>query len=460
MVIRSIFFNKFIKVMTVLIVIIFILGMNMKMNFALTYNSSLFPAGYQGGEKEKVVFYSRTLKYEDNYYLEGATLEVTDDTHPQYVTVTFRHYVGHSGDHQHSNYMVVPCAFYIDDKLEAQWFVSGYDNTKNSEYKEGHRFRNTYRCVYTKEGIRVKRGKTIRLSAYDVGESVETVSPLIWSKDYIYEYPLYELDVSLTLNGKGIDKDVGTFDVYIDHQLKADNVSAFHMPLYYNQSYEIKDINAKAGYSFKKFLKGQQKGTISKDVTCVLDFMIDDYVFKVDFDYNKYGETYQNGARVKMFDIYKNGELLMKDTDDFITHQSHYQDVYLIKNIRYKERCGYSGIDSEASQMKYYNGEISLIHDQEKDIVLSINTLYFYESDSYGSIRFIDIDTLYSLRQESLWVKDDMYKKVLNESLNSHTPIYSFSCDEAMMKSLKDINIKPSYETNQKVWGLINENNG
>ena len=36
---------------------------------------------------------------------------------------------------------------------------------------------------------------------------------------------------------------------------------------------------------------------------------------------------------VLAFDIYKNGELLIKDADDFITYNSHYQDVYLIKNI-------------------------------------------------------------------------------------------------------------------------------
>lgn len=458
MAIRFILLNKkyiYISLLTFL----FVIGLSTKSIKAVTYNSSLFPVGYQGSSKEKVVFYSRTLKYEDNYYLEGATLEVTDDSHEDYVIVTFRHYVGHSGDDSHSNYMVVPCAFYIDDKKVAEWFISGYDNAKESEYKTGYRFRNTYRCIYAKEGIKVKRGKTVRLSAYDVGTSNETVSPLIWSKDYIYEYPLYSLDISTVLNGEQVQFDVGTFDVYIDNQLKGNDISSFQNFVYYKQNFEIKDIQNQKGYRYDSFLEGNNKGTVTMDTKCILDFRRNEYSFCIDFDHNLYGKTYKEGARVMLFDIYKNGVLLQKDADDFYTSSSFYNDVYVIKNIRYKNRCGYNGIDSNSLTYKYYQGEINIVHDIEDDMKLSINTLCFDESKQPAYIRYISLDTLSTLYKESLWRNNHSYINALNETLNNSIPKYSFYLSNEEINILKNKKLIPSVLSNQTIWEFVYESN-
>ncbi len=435
------------KYLSLCICLLFIC-MNTKNAYAITYNSSLFPVGYQGSDREKVVFYSRTLKYEDNYYLEGATLEVTDDSHPEYVIVTFRHYVGHSGDNVHSNYMVVPCAFYVNDQKVAQWFISGYDNKEGSQYKKGYRFRNTYRLVYTKEGIKIPRGETIRLSAYDVGTSDETVSPLIWSKDYYYDLPLYHLTISSSLDEKQTKEKLCTFDVFIDNEKMADDVSSYDSYVYHNQTYEIKDLKEEKGISFDKVIKGSLKEKMKEDKDVELGFKKDVYSFRVVFDQNQYGTSYDKGARVKSFDVYKNGQLAVKNASEYEGH-SYYNDTYSIKNIIYKERAGYKDYTCDTKSVTYFNGDLNILHDIESDCTLSINTLLFDVPDKVAYIRFIDKETLSTLYEKSIWNKDSNYRTLLNNSLHSTNAKYTYKLDKQTIKTIKQNQFKPSTKSNK-----------
>lgn len=423
------------------ILFIFVICISSKSIYAIEYNSSIFPIGYQGSDKETVVFYSKTLKYDDNYYLEGATLEVTDDSHKDYVIVTFRHYVGHSGDNTHSNYMVVPCAFYIDDEPVCQWFISGYDHKEGSQYSTGYRFRNTYRCIYVKEGIKVPRGRTIRLSAYDVGKDDETVAPLIWSRDYIYEYPSYSFNINFKLDNvlSNHCNSYATFDVYIDNKLVYDDITTLNTRLYYNQIYEIKDIKVNKGKQFNKSESYNIKGTIKNDTESLLVFSTKVYDLSIVFDYNQFGRTYNEGARIKSFDLYKNGKLIGKNLNNYIKQNSCYNDTYIIKNIVYRDYCGYKDIDTQASS-SYYNGEIHLKHDIDQNCILSINTLLFTNQSKQFSIRFISQDYLITLNKNSIW--NTRYSTVLNNSLTNKIPLYKHQLSNTIIQSVQQSDLK------------------
>ena len=154
-----------------------------------------------------------------------------------------------------------------------------------------------------------------------------------------------------------------------------------------------------------------------------------------------------------------NGVLIHKDADDFYTFTSCYNDVYVIKNIRYKDRCGYSGIDSNALTYKYYQGEITLVHDVEDDVILSINTLCFDEAKKPAYIRFISLDTLSTLYKESLWRNNLSYKDTLNQSLNNNKAKYSFYLSHEKINDLKDKQLVPSALSNLNMWESIYEGN-
>lgn len=106
----------------------------------------------------------------------------------------------------------------------------------------------------------------------------------------------YKLKVIQRLNGENLTAPnyVGNFDFYFENKLYSDNAAAVDTTVLAGQSYEIKNIQANAGYSYKSATPGL-KGTVSSDLTVYLDFESNSYT--ATFDAN--GGTTANPTTIK-----------------------------------------------------------------------------------------------------------------------------------------------------------------
>lgn len=93
----------------------------------------------------------------------------------------------------------------------------------------------------------------------------------------------YKLKVIQRLNGKNLTAPnyVGNFDFYFENKLYSDNAAAVDTTVLAGQSYEIRNIQANAGYSYKSATPGL-KGTVSSDLTVYLDFETNSYTATFD----------------------------------------------------------------------------------------------------------------------------------------------------------------------------------
>lgn len=93
----------------------------------------------------------------------------------------------------------------------------------------------------------------------------------------------YKLKVIQRLNGKNLTAPnfVGNFDFYFENKLYSDNAAAVDTTVLAGQSYEIKNIQANAGYSYKSATPGL-KGTVSSNLTVYLDFETNSYTATFD----------------------------------------------------------------------------------------------------------------------------------------------------------------------------------
>ena len=90
----------------------------------------------------------------------------------------------------------------------------------------------------------------------------------------------YYLDVNGRLDGVNNSgtTNFGTFDVYVDGVLKANDVADFYQAIPYGSKYEIKDIKAKTGKRYIGVYSGSLTGTIpASNVSATLEFKTNTY---------------------------------------------------------------------------------------------------------------------------------------------------------------------------------------
>lgn len=82
------------------------------------------------------------------------------------------------------------------------------------------------------------------------------------------------VDVNGVLDGKssGTLGSHGTFDLYVNGKIVADDVNDYNVRLASDATYEIKDIKAKTGYEYKGVSSGNIKGTVGDGVSVSLSF--------------------------------------------------------------------------------------------------------------------------------------------------------------------------------------------
>ena len=117
---------------------------------------------------------------------------------------------------------------------------------------------------------------------------------------YINIIDKYVLDVNGVINGEYSSHTIGfgTFDVYINGVINEDDVSDFWLHIPIGSTYEIKDIRATEGYSYKGLAKGALTGNINCDTDIQLVFDINSYTVQFVSDGNvistqtvNYGES-------------------------------------------------------------------------------------------------------------------------------------------------------------------------
>ncbi|MBP3885509.1 MAG: InlB B-repeat-containing protein, partial [Olsenella sp.] len=70
-----------------------------------------------------------------------------------------------------------------------------------------------------------------------------------------------------------------------------------------------------------------------------------DYVLDVNPDNNAFGTSYESGARVKSFDVYRNGALVANSVSDYYISDAHVSDTFEFRNIRYRDGYRYRTYD-------------------------------------------------------------------------------------------------------------------
>lgn len=104
---------------------------------------------------------------------------------------------------------------------------------------------------------------------------------------------MYYFDVNHTLAGSGIGSStaegVGTFDVYINGSLVANDAGDYYAQHQYGSTWEIKDIKAKSGYSYNG-VSGGLSGTLTGTTATTLNWGITNYTIS----YNLKGGSASN----------------------------------------------------------------------------------------------------------------------------------------------------------------------
>ena len=161
-----------------------------------------------------------------------------------------------------------------------------------------------------------------------------------WNVNY------YTLDVNGLLDGSnsGNTSGYGTFDVYVNGSLKANDVSDFCQSIAYGSSYQITDIKATTGHTYNGVNSGSVSGTIGTSGASVrLSFSTNKYTFDLNSMLDgaqKYGLDSWGTA-----DIYINGSCVANDvTDHYASY--YYGSTWEVKDIKAKNGYTYIGASS------------------------------------------------------------------------------------------------------------------
>ncbi len=134
----------------------------------------------------------------------------------------------------------------------------------------------------------------------------------------------------------------GTFDVYVNGILVADDVTDFYQLLTYGSTYEIKDIKALTGHTYNGVYAGSLTGTMPEgDTSVYLNFSTNSYYL----DLNGYldGVVSPNIEGYGTADVYVNGIQVANDVTDFYGLVA-YGSTYEIKDIKCQDGIRYDGV--------------------------------------------------------------------------------------------------------------------
>ncbi len=136
----------------------------------------------------------------------------------------------------------------------------------------------------------------------------------------------YVLDVNGLLDGtsSGNVNGYGTFDVYVNGTLVANDVNDYYAQLDYGSTYQITDIKALTGRTYNGVSQGSLSGTISGTTNIQLNFTRNTYVVDINTIVN--GTRSNTGVAGYTYDVYVNGTKKVTNVTDFC-ESVYYGDV-------------------------------------------------------------------------------------------------------------------------------------
>ena len=227
------------------------------------------------------------------YTIETATITLKNPTKTGY---TFKGWTGSNGTTPQTTVKIAKGST-GNKSYTANWALASATQTIRVRYQNADGTFGSYQQAYQKNhaigstftweypGNATYKPATV---SYKV-TGAKTTDVTIYRKEY-------KLKVIQRLNGKNLTAPnyVGNFDFYFENKLYSDNAVAVDTTVLAGQSYEIKNIQANAGYSYKSATPGL-KGTVSSDLTVYLDFETNSYT--ATFDAN--GGTTPNPQTIK-----------------------------------------------------------------------------------------------------------------------------------------------------------------
>ena len=175
----------------------------------------------------------------------------------------------------------------------------------------------------------------------------------------------YYLDVNGRLDGSDVGNTdgYGTFDVYVNNQLVANDVTDFYRAITYGSTYSITDIRATSGHTYERVYSGSASGTMGAGNTGVsLQFRTDTIL-----DLNGWLDGNSNGGigGYGTADIYINGRLVASNVSDYCTSHPYGSTYRIVPHANTGHT--YNGVHSGSLTGTIYKDRINVSLDYSTD---------------------------------------------------------------------------------------------
>ena len=231
-----------------------------------------------------------------------------------------------------------------------------------------------------------------------------------------FDVPNYKLDVNFKLDAKllyeqGVtdikESNIGSFDVYVNGELYAENVGDFYDQFIQGTRFEIKNLNLNAGYEFESVSSstswkgygiavGDLSGTVKKVSAGPNEVLLSlattaSYPLDVNFKLDakllyEQGITNIKESNIGSFDVYINDELYAKNVGDFY-EEFPIGTRFEIKNLNLNAGYEFESVSSRTSWKGYgiavgaLSGTIDKVSAGSNEILLSLATTASYPLD-------------------------------------------------------------------------------
>ena len=162
---------------------------------------------------------------------------------------------------------------------------------------------------------------------------------------------LYVYDVNFNLNGENVPNlnNIGSFDVYMNNKLVADDVTDYCVPHPKGTTFEVKDIKVKDGYQYDGVHYGNLKGTLNGKNGVRLNFSTKKYTVT----YNANGGTGAPGNQTKV-----HGQTLTLSTSKPTRNEKTWICCYVFSH--WNTKADGTGTTYTPGQRYYANGNVTL----------------------------------------------------------------------------------------------------
>lgn len=174
-----------------------------------------------------------------------------------------------------------------------------------------------------------------------------------------------------------------------------------------NENYGFFCSPSRIGYNFLgwytqknggELVNSSTKVNLSSNHSLFAHWSKKNYLLDINSDDNKYGDNYSSGSHIQSFDVKvvsEDGKTLdeKKNVSDYYSSKGEYNSTYYIRNIKYRDGYSYNGYalsDDSVSVVRANSKEIVFKQTTDKNVKISINTVYDKEFLKSGKLKIKD----------------------------------------------------------------------